>query len=679
MKIIVEALNTANVWQFGSAPELRIYALNDFITDNGQYIPRGLVGTNEPHLKVQCELTDPTTLYIPSFEVDSTPLDRSAFYTAILVTSGRKTPFLSNFAIPPEPSSTSWGSIRLYQQVGRMRFINPPMAEIQTLMSSMIANALLELSFASETNIGGTALTNDPLVPGFPIAVSASDPTWLALGGSSGVSFTPEAFGAIGDGLTDDTVAIQAAIDAVVAAGGGSVLFGAKTYIIAGEFQDILESNAQLLLPRTTTELISIRLIGATPAPTIAFKRAAGTVLKSTLESGNGVMIGGKVGGGAGWPVAGTSWTSVTLENLTVRLPANPTYSGVDLFYYPNGAVRSCQIGTDEDVIAAIGFPPTIGITEPTTPTSFGLRLAPNNIPDQLIVNNVQIYGFSTLLVAGELCNVDNFVGIFGKVGIEIPNALHAQRFGRIYLSDCPTLLSFTGGASYVDFQQLDIEHSIGSPAWAAVVTDIDDPSNFGHGVVRWHISSNGTVINDLVQNGAFYLWTESLGNTVANHSSSPMVQVTKSANQTIPNNAFTNVLFDTNVGDPDPIHNDPFNIHSTVTNTDRFTPSKEGEVEIKFMGRFATDPTGERQVVIWKHSPAGGGVEIELARDNVPAIAGVEKTINLTTGSRATLPGDYFYIQVWQDSGGNLDLVSTVAANPLHFSSPTVFFSQKR
>lgn len=469
----------------------------------------------------------------------------------------------------------------------------------------------------------------------------------------------PEWWGAVGDGVTDSTEAIQAAIDSLDASNkSGTIRLGLCTYIIAGPLRDVAESNSQLIFPRRTSAMLSINLAGYTPAPTIAFKRdLQGAVLKSTLAAGTGAIIGGKVGGGAGWPIAGTSWFAGTIENLTVRAVVNPTLTGVDLTYMPNMRVRRCQISTDQDIITAATHPPVYGITEPTNVGSYGLKLSPGNIPDQAAVEDVEIYGFHTGLLAGELCNVDNTLVVFCKVGVEIPATLHAQKFGRLYVSDCATVLKFTGGNSYVDIAQLAIEHSAASPAWASVAIDIDDPNNFGHGVVRWHISTNGAVVNDLVQTGAFYLWTESLGNLAGNHSSSPMVYVTNSANLSIPDSTFTNVTFNTDESD------DPFLMHNTVSNTDLLVPTKEGIATIEFTGMFAAHATGVRQVRIYKHSALG--IDILLEVQNFAAIAGVDKSVKASTKSRATNPGDYFFIQVWQNSGGALNLLSSANFSP--------------
>jgi polygalacturonase len=40
-------------------------------------------------------------------------------------------------------------------------------------------------------------------------------------------------YGAVGDGITDDTIAIQAALDAAATAGGGVVYLPAATYVVS--------------------------------------------------------------------------------------------------------------------------------------------------------------------------------------------------------------------------------------------------------------------------------------------------------------------------------------------------------------------------------------------------------------------------------------------------------------
>jgi hypothetical protein len=179
LKVTIEPTISPNIWHFSTAPELRVYALQDFFTDEGVPILRGTPGTDEPHLKLQCTLQGATALEIPELEIDPSIIsDRRIPYTAIFQTHGRKVPFLSNFIVPPEPSDTTWYGLQLFQRLGRMRFVNPPMADIQMMMASMIADALTYLRFASETRAGMAAGTYAPLDPLFPVHVSATDPLW---------------------------------------------------------------------------------------------------------------------------------------------------------------------------------------------------------------------------------------------------------------------------------------------------------------------------------------------------------------------------------------------------------------------------------------------------------------------------------------------------------------------
>ena len=73
---------------------------------------------------------------------------------------------------------------------------------------------------------------------------------WINKGGDAG-QFNVKAYGATGDGTTDDTTAIQAAFDAANTAGGGTVYFPSGTYCISttvtcSSLTNIIMDNAQI-------------------------------------------------------------------------------------------------------------------------------------------------------------------------------------------------------------------------------------------------------------------------------------------------------------------------------------------------------------------------------------------------------------------------------------------------
>lgn len=102
-------------------------------------------------------------------------------------------------------------------------------------------------------------------------------------GGSLGLSVKAEAFGAVGDGTTDDTDAIQACIDAVHTQGGGVVYFPAGTYLVrvaqtaSATWKHCLRIYANITLRGESRESSTIKLKNSAGNYWSIFARALST------------------------------------------------------------------------------------------------------------------------------------------------------------------------------------------------------------------------------------------------------------------------------------------------------------------------------------------------------------------------------------------------------------------
>ena len=125
-------------------------------------------------------------------------------------------------------------------------------------------------------------------------------------------------FGAVGDGVTDDTVAIQAAVNAVGAIGGGSVYFPAGTYKISNEI---------------TVNSIGVVLIGASRWATLIRQHTPNLGIFKIMSMFCGVKALSFMY--AGTPASGATaiyveGSYVTLEDFVIR----SSHTGI---HYKNG------------------------------------------------------------------------------------------------------------------------------------------------------------------------------------------------------------------------------------------------------------------------------------------------------------------------------------------------------
>src|SRR5207247_8599000 len=94
-----------------------------------------------------------------------------------------------------------------------------------------------------QDNSNTVAIGTDTTVPGKKLEVTGT--ARLSLEDRGGQVYNVRAYGAVGDGVTNDRRAIQSAIDAAEAAGFGIVYFPPGTYMVStsGPKPDILTST----------------------------------------------------------------------------------------------------------------------------------------------------------------------------------------------------------------------------------------------------------------------------------------------------------------------------------------------------------------------------------------------------------------------------------------------------
>ena len=138
-------------------------------------------------------------------------------------------------------------------------------------------------------------------------------------------------------------------------------------------------------------------------------------------------------------------------------------------------------------------------------------------------------------------------------------------------------------------------------------------------------------------------------------HAFDKSCRVTHSVNQVIPNAAWTTLAFNTEIWDTD-------NIHDTVTNNSRLICKTAGNYQIGLLIAFADNATGFRNAAITHN------IDSTIAQTTMPNL-GVGYYVYLSPlGLYKMAVNEYLIAEVWQNSGGNLNVLKLGVRSPIFF-----------
>lgn len=240
-------------------------------------------------------------------------------------------------------------------------------------------------------------------------------------------------FNAAGDGSTNDTSAIQAAIDAAsvyAAANSGyaEVLFPPAVYLLSSAGRTDRNGNAQLALPviAETANKVTIALLGVADAASMPHWNSTaaqmnGVVLKSTWNATDlsGTSNEGSVLGGptlAGGYVSGAKFSNcnVVIKGIQVQVPhtaRGSDTSGIDLRGVANAHIENTAF-------FPAATPNQLNATYTTPGWSFGIAMPVPGNNDLSVMSNCSVEGATYGFYLGEHLSADRLAAIYCYTGM---------------------------------------------------------------------------------------------------------------------------------------------------------------------------------------------------------------------------------------------------------------------
>lgn len=317
-------------------------------------------------------------------------------------------------------------------------------------------------------------------------------------------------YGATGNDATDDTQEIQAAINACLARGGGTVYFPNGIYYISDTLRTYIDggpTNTQLYIDYADLDTIrTIKLLGESPPP-LEFGgitagvglRDAHVILYSTI-SGSGTLpaiFGGPAVAGVHGDV---NYTHVYLENLNFRVEANvgasgPTMSAINLQYFAAASLKNIRCDIDTNVYYSV-----LPVAE-----TFGVWMPSRQNDGLCDIANVSVGGYRYGVVITEHTTGYNLRAQCCYYGVVVEGSHHGVHMGHFHIHWCPYAISGPVGSvddavvSHVRLGPVDYEWREDGD-WYDHIKVIYDPDDQLYGTL------SGTIVEASVgkNNGLF-------------------------------------------------------------------------------------------------------------------------------------------------------------------------------
>lgn len=328
-------------------------------------------------------------------------------------------------------------------------------------------------------------------------------------------------FGAKGDGIADDTAAIQAAIDHVAAKGGGRIFFPFTSggYRIASpgrEFVDQRPCRGQLYIPATTLNIsfegeMPCKMLYAYQVRPIDCPAIFSPTRFGTMVNGNTFLFSDWQAPeehdptARPWSILATleggscngkfSVEMVSIRNLEFRVHLDtgrmyPTQSAVNLQNATRINVRDSQFCLNEQVGDAV-----LGKELLPNPCHTVGLMASGDQNDNNVLDNVAVQGFRYGFVLSEhvvanylyVHNCEEGLVFHDSSHLSMINHVVAQHNAKVVTTTREELFGHKKGPCHVLFGGLDIEGGHGiKPDVSQMTHGVYDPENRLHGSLQW-------------------------------------------------------------------------------------------------------------------------------------------------------------------------------------------------